>query len=151
MKLRPSVAETRVMTEVLSRSVEWYFGSGMSPMKRRIVTHKANAAYTIQHGRWKQKIRHILYFDWFFILPVDRPAFAEREGKTWAVSWNTGEWRYSGRKWRRISGNDIPTNLPSGPFRYWAEWPASSRSRRPSWWEYSARQIRNFKYQKLNQ
>lgn len=45
IKLRPKVAETRDMTEVLSRSVVWYLGSGMSPMKRKIVAHKANAAY----------------------------------------------------------------------------------------------------------
>ncbi len=44
IKLRPSVAETRDMTDVLSRSVVWYLGSGKSPMKRKMVMHSASAA-----------------------------------------------------------------------------------------------------------
>lgn len=63
IKLRPSVADTRDMTDVLSRSVEWYLGSGMSPMKRKMVTHNANAAYlrTANEKEKKNNIRMTVY------------------------------------------------------------------------------------------
>lgn len=45
IKFLPRVAVTLVMTEVLSLSMVWYFGSGRSPINRRIVIHSAKPAY----------------------------------------------------------------------------------------------------------
>lgn len=41
MKFLPRVAVTLDMTEVLSRSIVWYLGSGKSPENLKIVIHRA--------------------------------------------------------------------------------------------------------------
>ena len=45
MKFLPSVAETLLITDVVSRSGTWNLGSGRSPMNRRMVTQRASAAW----------------------------------------------------------------------------------------------------------
>ncbi len=58
MKFLPRVAVTLVMTEVLSFSMVWYLGSGRSPMKRRMVIHRARAASCREGSARKANIKN---------------------------------------------------------------------------------------------
>jgi hypothetical protein len=48
MKFLPSVAVTLDMTDVLSRSMVWYRGSGRSPVNLKMVIHNACAACNVK-------------------------------------------------------------------------------------------------------
>jgi len=88
MKLRPNVAVTLDITDVLSRSIVWYRGSLRSPQNRKIVIHNACAA--CEHTDTRQRrVSQRDHVDTNYE-PTDPLGYATAAADVSAVSSNTG-------------------------------------------------------------
>jgi len=69
MKFLPKVAVTLDITDVLSRSMVWYRGSGRSPVNLKMVIHNACAACNVRS--WFRGLRLCFYFISGFMMTLN--------------------------------------------------------------------------------